>query len=279
MSSIVFRKVNNRIFEVFIFFFALILIIPLVLIIFMIIQKGISAINWEFLTSIRTPAYGSISGGILSNAVGTALLVALATFISVPIGVLTGTYLAENQKGITTFIIQQCIEILQGIPSIIFGLVSYIWIVQTTGKFSGISGSVALALMMLPVIVKSTEETVKMTPRILKEASIALGVPYYKTILRIVLPTAFSGIISGILLGIARIAGETAPLLFTAYGNNFFNVDMTKPIASLPHLIFNYATSPYPDSHTVAWGASFVLVSTILILNIITKLAVKKWKT
>jgi len=279
MRSITFRKVVNKIFEVFIFFFALTLIIPLILIIFMIVQKGISAINWEFLTSIKTPPYGSISGGILSNVVGTALLVAFATFISVPIGVLAGTYLAENEKGVTTFIIQQCIEILQGIPSIIFGLVSYIWLVLTTGKFSGISGSVALALMMLPVIVKSTEETVKMTPLILKEASFALGVPYYKTILRIVLPTAFSGILSGILLGIARIAGETAPLLFTAYGNNFFNVDMTKPIASLPHLIFNYATSPYPDSHTVAWGASLVLVATILILNIITKLAVKKWKT
>ena len=278
INKLGFRLLKNRIFEIVILLFAIFLIVPLALIIFMIIKKGISVINWGFIFSTRVPQFGSTNGGILSNILGTVFLVFFATVFAVPVGILTGTYLAENKKGVITFLIQWCIDILQGIPSIIFGLVIYIWVVQTTGKFSGISGSIALAFMMLPVIVKSTEETVKLMPNILKEASISLGVPYYKTMIRIILPTAFSGIVTGILIGIARIAGETAPLLFTAYGNNFFSIDMSKPIASLPHMIYNYATSPFPQSWDVAWGASFVLVSMILILNIITKLAVKKWK-
>jgi len=244
----------------------------------MIIQKGISVINFEFIFSTEIPQFGSKEGGILSNILGTLLIVIVATAISVPIGIATGTYLSENRKGKITFIIQWCVDILQGIPSIIFGLVIYLWVVKTTGKFSGFSGSLALGFMMLPVIVKTTEETMNMIPAGFKEASIALGVPYYKTIIKIVIPTSLSGIVTGVLLGVARVSGETAPLLFTAYGNSFFNIDMGKPIASLPHLIYYYATSPFAASWDVAWGASFVLVTIILCLNLITKLAVKKWK-
>lgn len=278
MNNLKYRIIKNKIFEITMFLFSFFLIIPLGLIIFMIIQKGISMISFEFIFSTDIPMYGSKAGGIFSNITGTILLVLFAAVISVPIGILTGIFLSENRKGKLSFAVQWCIDILQGVPSIIFGLVIYIWVVQTTGQFSGMSGSIALAFMMLPVIIKSTEESLKLMPHILKEAAIALGVPYYKTMIKVILPTAFSGIVTGILIGIARITGETAPLLFTAYGNNFFSMNMGKPIASLPHLIYNYATSPFKESWDVAWGASFVLVSMILLLNIITKLVVKKWK-
>lgn len=272
------RLIKNIFFKIIIFTFSFSLIIPLFLIFFLIFQKGISVINWNFLFSIKIPLLGSKDGGILANIIGSFLLVMVATIISVPLGVFTGVYLAENKKSKLSIIIRVCIDILQGVPSIIFGLVVYIWIVMTTKKFSGYSGSMALALMMLPVVVKSTEETIKLIPHNLKEASIALGVPYYKTILKIIIPTGFSGIMTGIIIGVSRIFGETAPLLFTAYGNNFFNIDMTKPIPSLPHLIYNYAISPYPESWDVAWGASFVLLIIVLTLNLISKLVVKKWK-
>jgi phosphate transport system permease protein len=146
------------------------------------------------------------------------------------------------------------------------------------GGFSTLSGGIALAIMMLPVIAKSTEESLKLVPHTIKEASIALGVPYYKTILRVVLPAGLSGIITGILLSIARIAGETAPLLFTAFGNPFMNLNIMKPMNSLPLLIFNYAGSPYKEWHALAWGASFILVLLVLLLNIITKVITRKWK-
>ena len=169
-------------------------------------------------------------------------------------------------------------EILQGIPSIVFGILVYVWVVVPMASFSTISGAIALAIMMIPIISKSTEETLVLIPNSLKEASHALGVPYYKTILKVVLPSGMSGIITGILLSISRVAGETAPLLFTAFGNPFMNWNLLKPSNSLPLLIFNYATSPYKEWQSLAWGASFILITIILILNISSKLLSRKWK-
>jgi phosphate transport system permease protein len=145
-------------------------------------------------------------------------------------------------------------------------------------NFSALAGGVALGIMMLPIIIKSTEETLKMVPESLKEASLALGAPYYKTVLRVILPAGLSGILTGILLGVSRIAGETAPLLFTAFGNPFLNTDLFKPVDALPLLIYNYSTSPYPEWIRIAWGASFILVTFVLILNLITRWVVKKWQ-
>ena len=167
---------------------------------------------------------------------------------------------------------------LQGVPSIVIGIVVYFWVVKPMGTFSAFSGSIALAIMMLPIMIRSTEETLKMIPDTLKEAGLALGLPYHKVILRIILPCGMSGILSGILLSIARIAGETAPLLFTAFGNPYLNTNMSKPMQSLPLLIFNYATSPYDEWHDLAWGAALILLSTVLLLNIITKLTTRRWK-
>ncbi len=169
-------------------------------------------------------------------------------------------------------------EILQGIPSIVIGIIAYAWIVVKIGTFSALSGGIALAVMMLPVIVRATEETLKLIPENLKEASLALGVPYSKTILKVIVPAGLTGILNGILLGVARIAGETAPLLFTAFGSPFMNLNIFKPVDSLPLMIFNYATSPYPEWHAMAWGASFVLVVLVLSVNFFTKVISKKWR-
>jgi phosphate transport system permease protein len=160
----------------------------------------------------------------------------------------------------------------------VIGIIAYIWLVVSMGSFSALSGGVALGLMMLPVIITATEQTLKLIPGNLKEASLALGVSYPRTILKVILPAGLSGIVTGILLSIARVAGETAPLLFTAFGNPFMNLNVLKPINSLPLMIFNYATSPYPEWHTLAWGASFVLIVLVLGLNLFTKVVTKRWK-
>ena len=170
------------------------------------------------------------------------------------------------------------VDVLQGVPSIVIGIVVYILVVVPFRTFSAISGSIALAIMMLPVVIKNTEETLKLIPYSLKEAAYALGVPYHKVILRVVLPAGLSGIVTGVLISIARITGETAPLLFTAFGNPFMSLNPVKPIEALPHIIFKYATSPYTDWQNIAWGASFLLVAFVLLLNLFAKVVVKKWK-
>jgi phosphate transport system permease protein len=160
----------------------------------------------------------------------------------------------------------------------VVGIVVYFWIVKPLGTFSALSGSLALAIMMLPIVIRSTEQTLRLLPDSLKEAALSLGVPYHRVILKVIVPCGFAGILSGITLSIARIIGETAPLLFTAFGNPYLSVSLTKPMESLPHLIFTYATSPYDDWHNLAWGASFILLMFVLVLNIVTKLLTRKWK-
>ena len=169
------------------------------------------------------------------------------------------------------------VDVLQGIPSIVIGIVIYFWLVKPIGTFSAFSGSVALAIMMLPIIIRSTEETLKLIPFSLKEAGLALGLPYHRVILKVIVPCGVSGILSGIMLSVARIAGETAPLLFTAFGNPYISTNIGKPMQSLPLLIFNYATSPYEDWHNLAWGASLILLIWVLMLNILTKLSTRRW--
>jgi phosphate transport system permease protein len=251
--------------------------LPMFLILFFIMKNGISVINWGFLVSLPRPM-GEAGGGISNALVGSGILVLIASLISIPLGILAGIYLSEYRKVRFAYFSRLSVEILQGIPSIVIGIIAYIWIVLPMGSFSALSGGVALGIMMLPVIVMSTEETLKLIPDPLKEASLALGVPYPRTILKVILPAGLSGIVTGVILGIARIGGETAPLLFTAFGSPFMSLDIFKPVNSLPLLVFNYATSPYPEWHTLAWGASFVLVVFILSLNILAKMVTRKWK-
>jgi phosphate transport system permease protein len=264
-------------FKVLTFVFALACMIPLAAILFFIIRAGITRINWHFLVNIPRPV-GEKGGGIANALMGSVIIVALASVIAIPIGILAGIYLSENRTGRLAYWCRLAVDILQGIPSIVVGIIAYFWLVKPLGGFSALSGSAALAIMMLPVIVRSTEETLKMLPPSLKEAAFALGMPFHRVVLKVILPVGISGILSGVMLSIARITGETAPLLFTAFGNPYLTADITAPMQSLPLLIFNYATSPYNDWHDLAWGASLVLLLWVLFLNIFTKLISAKWK-
>lgn len=278
------RIIYNFIFKFFIIFTAFIAIIPLFLILFYIFQKGISVINWDLLFSIPKP-FGESGGGIAHAIIGTFILLIIASIFSLPIGIACGIYLSENKKGKLAFLVRNSVESLQGIPSIIIGAIAFIWVVLPLSRipgfngFSAFAGGIALFLIMLPVIIKTTEETLNLIPYTYKEASFALGVPYYKTILKVIVPSGANGIITGILISIARIAGETAPLILTAFGNDYLNFNIFKPIEALPLLIYKYTITTFDNSKIpIAWGASFILITIVLILNLFIRLAVKKWK-
>ncbi len=277
VNNIKARLVRDVFFKSAICLFAFISLLPLFLILYYITKNGIAVINWDFLTSLPRPI-GETGGGVFNAIVGTLILIVLSSVLSIPCGIAAGIYLAENKTGRLSNSIRLSVIVLQGTPSIVIGIIAYLWIVGPLKSFSALSGGIALAIMMLPVIVKTTEETLKLVPYHLKEASLALGVPYYRTLLKVVLPSGMSGILTGILLSVARITGETAPLLFTAFGNQFMNINIFKPIDSLPYRIFYYAMSPYPEWHSFAWGASFVLVVLTLSLNLIARGISAKWK-
>lgn len=264
-------------FQVLAIILAFACIIPLLAIMVYIIRAGITKINWHFLTNIPKPV-GETGGGIANALVGSTLIILVASVIAIPIGIFGGIYLSENRKSKLAYWVRLCTDILQGVPSIVIGIVAYFWLVKPLGGFSALSGSAALAIMMLPIIVRSTEETLKLLPDTLKEAAFALGMPFHRVILKVIVPCGISGILSGVILAVARIAGETAPLLFTAFGNPYLSTNVLKPMHSLPLLIFNYATSPYNDWHDLAWGASMILLIWVLFLNIFTKLITSKWK-
>ncbi|HVN22496.1 MAG TPA: phosphate ABC transporter permease PstA [Syntrophorhabdales bacterium] len=271
------RIFADRAFQVVVVFLSFCSILPMFFILFFISKNGITSINWNFLTKLPAPV-GETGGGISNAILGSALLIVLASIIAVPLGILTGIYLSEYRKGKFAYLSRLSVEILMGIPSIVIGIIAYVWVVKPFGSFSAVSGGVALGIMMLPVIVMSTEETLKLIPDTLKEASLALGVSYPRTILKVILPAGLSGIVTGMLLAVARIAGETAPLLFTAFGSPFMALSLFKPVSALPLTVFNYATSPYPEWHALAWGASFVLLVFVLALNLLAKVGMRKWK-
>src|SRR5664279_704345 len=275
-ANVKYRVGKSKFVQGLIFFFAFLITIPLLAIIIYIFREGITRINWTFLTHIPKPV-GETGGGIANALIGSILIVLAASIIAIPLGIMCGIYLSENRTSRLSYWSRLSVDVLQGVPSIVIGIVVYFWIVKPIGTFSAFSGSVALAIMMLPILIRSTEETLKMIPFSLKEAGLALGLPYHKVILKVIVPCGISGILSGIMLSVARIAGETAPLLFTAFGNPYLNTNLTKPMQSLPLMIFNYATSPYDEWHDMAWGAALILLFTVLLLNIITKLTTRRW--
>ena len=271
INRLIRRKTVNIMMTSGVIIFSLLTVVPLFLILSYIFKEGVGAINFEFFTTLPKPV-GEEGGGVVNAIIGTLVLITLATIFAFPIGVLAGLFLKEGKKGWWIDTIRLSVEILQSIPSIVIGITVYLWVVKPMGGFSALSGSIALALIMLPVVVRTTEETLNLIPNTLKEASLALGAPYWKTMLQIILPAGMNGILTGILVSIARVAGETAPLLFTAFGNPFINLNISKPISSLPQIIFNYAISPYEDWHRLAWGASFVLILLVFGLNLSSKL-------
>jgi phosphate transport system permease protein len=275
--NIKFRIGKSKFFKGVIIFLSVLCTVPLFVILFYIFIQGFTKINWHFLVNLPKPV-GEAGGGIANALIGSLMIVFFAAVIAIPFGIMGGIYLSENKNTRLANLCRLSVDVLQGTPSIVVGIVIYFWIVKPLGTFSALSGSVALAIMMLPIIVRSTEETLKLLPSTLKEAGLALGLPYHKVIFRIILPCGFSGVISGIILAVARIAGETAPLLFTAFGNPYFSTNILKPMQSLPLLIFNYATSPYDEWHDLAWGAALILLIWVLLLNIITKITTRRWK-
>jgi phosphate transport system permease protein len=249
-------------------------LLPLFGLIFDVVIQGASQISLAFLTNLPTPV--GVPGGGIGNAIqGTAILVGLAILISVPLGVGAGIYFSEWPESRLSFISSFMNDVLAEFPSITLGIFAYVVIVITTRTFSALSGSVALSIIMLPIIARTTEESLKIVPVSLREASMALGVPRWRTVLRIVIGTGKTGLVTGILLAIARATGETAPLLLTAFGSSyFFNGNLLSPIGALPLLIYNYGISPYQDWIAKAWGAALILVAFMLILNLGVKLLI-----
>jgi len=232
--------------------------------------KGIAGINVAFFTELMTPV-GVPGGGMANAIVGSIIVVGMAALMAVPVGVATAIYLSEYGRGIFAETVRFVSDVLSGVPAIVAGIVAYALVVKPMGRFSAFSGSVALAILMLPIIIRSSEEIFKTVPDTLREASLALGVPRWRTILKIVLTTASGGLVTGIMLSVARVGGEAAPLLFTAFSNSFWSFRPDQPIATLPVQLFNYAISPYDDWHQKAWAAALVLIFMVLVMNILAK--------
>jgi len=249
---------------------ALLVITPLGLVFYHLLVSGIGSVNWDFFTHLPKPV-GEIGGGMANAIVGSAVLLGLASLIGVPVGVLGGVYLAEYGGARTNAILRFVADVLNGVPSIIWGVVIYGLVVIRFKSFSAIAGGLALGLMMIPLIMRTTEEVLLLVPNGYREAALALGISRWKTILHIVMKTASKGIITGVLLAFARVAGETAPLLFTAFGNRFWNHNLHEPIAALPLQIFTYAISPYDDWHRQAWAGALVLVVLIFVVNTLVR--------
>jgi phosphate transport system permease protein len=245
----------------------LLALVPLVSVLVYVAARGIGALSLSFFTS--TPQPVGVPGGGLANAItGSLVLVGLATLASVPIGVAGGLYLAEIGRGRLATAARFAADVLTGIPSITIGVFVYGLVVLSMRRFSALAGAVALAVLMLPTIVRTTEEMVRLVPSSLREAGLALGVPAWRVTLLVVLRSAAPGVATGIMLAVARAAGETAPLLFTAFGNRHVSLALDQPIGSMPVQIYTYAVSPYADWHRQAWGAALVLLAAVLILNV-----------
>jgi phosphate transport system permease protein len=250
---------------------ALLVIAPLGLVFFHLLRNGATAISWSFFTELPKPV-GVTGGGMANAIVGSLELLVLASLIGIPPGVLGGVYLAEYGSSRGNSMLRFIADVLNGVPSITWGIVVYGLAVLPFKGFSAYAGGLALGLMMIPLIMRTTEEVILLVPNGYREAALALGIARWKTIVHIVLKTASKGIVTAILLALARVSGETAPLLFTAFGNRFWNHDLTQPIAALPLQIFSYAISPYEDWHRQAWAGALVLLVTIFVINVFVRL-------
>jgi len=236
---------------------------------------GISSLDFDFFTKLPKPV-GETGGGIANSIVGSLKVVGLASLMALPIGILGGLYLAEFGKNKTGFVIRYCADVLNGVPSIVVGIFAYTLVVLPMKQFSALAGGIALSIIMIPLVLRNTEEFVTLVPSHLREAALALGIPQWKVILKIVLPTASRGILTGAILAVSRVAGETAPLIFTAFGNRFWDGGWLKPIATLPHTIYTYAVAPYQDWHNQAWAAALILMFIVLAGNISARILMKQ---
>jgi phosphate transport system permease protein len=260
------RKFKNALMQAVTFTCAILVVAPLVLVFYHLVKEGFSSMNMAFFTQLPKPV-GEAGGGMANAIVGTFILLGQAAVIGVPIGVLGGVFLSEYGSSRLNWGIRFTADVLNGVPSITWGMVVYALVVVPMKGFSALAGGIVLGLMMIPLVMRTTEEVLQLVPNGYREAALALGIAKWRTIVQIVMRTALKGIVTGVLLALARVAGETAPLLFTAFGNHFWTHKLTDPISAMPLQIFAYAISPYDDWHRQAWAGALVLLLLVLFVN------------
>ena len=249
--------------------------LPLLAILAYLLAKGAASVSLTFFTAMPKPV-GEAGGGMSNAIVGTLMLLGIASVVGLPVGIGAGLYLAERRSAPLATVVRFLADVLNGLPSIVMGIFAWELLVRPAGHFSALAGGIALGAMMIPMVTRTTEEMVRLVPVSLREAALALGYTRWRTSLAIVLRTAMGGIVTGALVAVARIAGETAPLLFTAFGNQFWSTSLREPIAALPLQVFTYAISPYDDWHAQAWAGAIVLVGLVLVISAVARVATRK---
>jgi phosphate transport system permease protein len=249
-------------------------IVPLIVILAYLLRQGAGALSLDFFTNMPRPV-GEVGGGMANAIVGTLILVGIASAVGLPVGIGAGLYLAERGNTRLANLVRFLADVLNGLPSIVMGIFAWQFLVRPFGHFSALAGGAAIGAMMIPLVTRTTEEMVRTVPQSLREAALALGYPRWRTSLQIVLRTALGGIVTGVLVAVARVAGETAPLLFTAFGNQFWSTEITQPIAALPLQVFVYAISPYDEWHAHAWAGALVLIALVLVISVLARIAVR----
>ncbi|MEK6373056.1 MAG: phosphate ABC transporter permease PstA [Acidobacteriota bacterium] len=269
------RKIVSRVFETLCGMAVLIALIPLALILFYVVKEGAGALNLAFFTQMPKPV-GEEGGGMANAIVGTLILIGLAALFAVPVGCICGIHLSEYPRSKFSSAVRFAADVMNGVPSIVIGIFAYGLAVLPVKRFSAIAGGFALGLLMIPIVIRTTEELLRLVPPGLREGALALGASRSRAVFGVIIPAALPGILTGILVALARVAGETAPLLFTSFNNRFWSTNLGQPIASLTVQVFTYAISPYDDWHRQAWAGAFLLVMMILALSIIARLAVRR---
>ena len=277
MNYRIYRKFKNILFLVITLIAALAVLIPLFMIIQFVLVQGASSLTWSFFTELPKPV-GETGGGMRHAILGTIYIVGLGAMIAIPIGVACGVYLSEFSKSKLSKTLKMTIDLMSGIPSIVIGIFAYLVVVVPLKSFSALAGGISLSIIMIPIIIKTSEEILKLVPNHIREAGLALGLPRWKVIFYIILKGSLSNLLTGMILAISRAAGETAPLLFTAFGNMYFSYSLNEPMASLPVQIYTYAISPYKDWQRQAWAGAFVLMVLILTMNLFARFILTKMK-
>ena len=275
MNRRVFRRVKSNVMTVVLMACVFVAVLPLLFILGTLLLKGAGSLSLDFFTKMPVPA-GESGGGVANAIVGTLLMVGTACLIGIPVGIGAGVFASEYPGNRLSTVSRFVADVLNGTPSIVIGVFAWTWVVAKQKHFSGFAGSAALAMLMVPMIMRTTEELITLVPHSLREAALALGYSRWRTSLSVVLRTALPGIVTGVLLAVARIAGETAPLLFTALGSQFMSTNLGQPMAALPLVVFTYGTGPYEDWHRLAWATALVLIAVVFVLSVAARLATRQ---
>lgn len=275
MDRRAFRRVKSNAMVALMAVAVVVAVLPLVLILGSLVLRGAQSLSWEFFVNRPAPV-GEVGGGVAHAILGTLMIVGVGSLVAVPIGIAAGIYASEYRGAPMATVTRFVADVLNGTPSIVVGILAWTWVVAVQGHFSALAGSFALGVLMIPMVMRTTEELIALVPNELREAALALGYPRWRTTMVVVLRTALPGIVTGALLAVARVSGETAPLLFTALGSEYFVLDMDRPMAALPLVVYKYATGPYPEWHQLAWTASLVLILVVLALGLLARVVTRQ---